>query len=60
MIDGENPLVGMTLGTESMRSKTFVEHALGGISNKMFVSKYKLYLPTKSTLSLFLFTKEPN
>jgi hypothetical protein len=27
-----------------------VEYALGGISNKIFVSKYQLYLPDKKLL----------
>jgi len=27
-----------------------VKYALGGISNKLFVSKYKLYLPDKKEL----------
>jgi len=35
MLEGENPPV---------------EYALGGLSNKVFVSKYKLYLPTKKEL----------
>lgn len=30
----------------------FVEYALGGLSNKVFVSKYKLYLPTKKELEI--------
>ena len=46
----ENPPVGILLCTEPNRSKVFVEYALGGLSNKVFVSKYKLYLPTKKEL----------
>jgi len=46
----ENPPVGIILCTESNHSKVFVEYALGGLSNKVFVSKYKLYLPSKKDL----------
>lgn len=46
----ENPPVGIILCTETNRSKVFIEYALGGLSNKVFVSKYKLYLPTKKEL----------
>jgi len=50
MLADENPPVGIILCTEPNRSKVFVEYALGGLSNKLFVSKYKLYLPTKREL----------
>ena len=50
MLADENPPVGIILCTEPNRSKVFVEYALGGLSNKVFVSKYKLYLPTKKEL----------
>lgn len=50
MLEDENPPVGIILCTESKRSKVFIEYALGGLSNKVFVSKYKLYLPTKKEL----------
>ncbi len=30
--------------------KKIVEYTLGGISNKLFVSKYRLYLPSKKEL----------
>lgn len=50
MLENENPPVGIILCTEANRSKVFVEYALGGLSNKLFVSKYKLYLPTKKEL----------
>lgn len=49
-LEEENPPVGIILCTESNRSRVFVEYALGGLSNKVFVSKYKLYLPTKREL----------
>ena len=50
MLKEENSPVGIILCTESKRSRVFVEYALGGLSNKVFVSKYKLYLPTKREL----------
>ncbi len=50
MIGGENPPIGIILCTERNKSRVFVEYALGGLSNKIFVSKYKLYLPTKRQL----------
>ena len=49
-LEDENPPVGIILCTEPNRSKVFVEYALGGLSNTVFVSKYKLYLPTKREL----------
>ncbi len=52
MLENENPPVGIILCTEYNRSKVFVEYALGGLSNKVFVSKYKLYLPTKKELEI--------
>ena len=45
--DDKEP-IGIILCTE--KDKVQVEFALSGISNKMFVSKYKLYLPTKEEL----------
>jgi len=50
MLKEENPPIGIILCTESGRSKVFVEYALGGLSNKLFISRYKLYLPTKKEL----------
>ncbi|MBU2599656.1 DUF1016 family protein [bacterium] len=50
MLNDENPPVGIILCTETNRSKVFIEYALGGLSNKVLVSKYKLYLPTKKEL----------
>ena len=38
MLEGENPPVGIILCTETSRSRVFVEYALGGLSNKVFVS----------------------
>ena len=40
--------IGIILCTE--KDNLQVEYALGGMTNKLFVSKYKLYLPTKKEL----------
>ena len=47
--DSDNPPVGIILGAE--KSNILIEYALGGISNKLFVSRYKIYLPSKKELS---------
>ena len=52
MLEDKTLPVGIILCTEPNRSKVFVEYALGGLSNKVFVSKYKLYLPTKGELEV--------
>lgn len=44
---GDNPPIGIVL---SAHNNVEVRYALGGISNKLFVSKYKLYLPKKQEL----------
>lgn len=44
----DNEPIGIILCTE--KDNLQVEYALGGITNKLFVSKYKLYLPTKEEL----------
>jgi len=46
--DNDSPPVGIVLGAE--KDNILVEYALGGISNKLFVSRYKLYLPDKKEL----------
>lgn len=46
---GDNPPIGLIL---SAHKHFDVEYALGGISNKLFVSKYKLYLPSEEELRL--------
>lgn len=46
--EGDNEPIGIILCTE--KDHVQAEFALSGISNKMFVSKYKLYLPTKEEL----------
>jgi len=44
----DNEPIGILLGTD--KDKVVVEYALGGITNKLFVSKYKLFLPDKEAL----------
>ena len=44
----DNPPIGIVLGTE--KNHLTAKYALGGISNKLFISKYKLYLPDKKEL----------
>ena len=46
--EDDNEPIGIILCTE--KDKVQIEFALSGISNKLFVSKYKLYLPTKEEL----------
>lgn len=46
--EGDNEPIGIILCTK--KDKVQVEYAITGMSNKMFVSKYKLYLPTKEEL----------
>ena len=46
--DNDSLPVGIILGAE--KDNILVEYALGGISNKLFVSRYKLYLPNKKEL----------
>ncbi|MFH1347127.1 MAG: PDDEXK nuclease domain-containing protein [Candidatus Margulisiibacteriota bacterium] len=45
--DDKEP-IGIVLGTE--KDQVLVEYALGGISNKLFASKYRLSLPDKKLL----------
>ncbi len=44
----DNEPIGIILSAE--RENISVQYALGGISNKLFVSKYQLYLPKKEEL----------
>ena len=44
--------IGIILTKE--KEKIVVDYALGGISNKLFVSKYKVYLPSKEELQMEL------
>ncbi len=45
---GDNEPIGIILSTD--KDEVLVEFATGGISNKIFVSKYQLYLPNKRLL----------
>jgi hypothetical protein len=52
MEEGENLPIGIILCSE--KNKTHVEYALGGLSNRVFVSRYQLTLPSKEELQAFL------
>ena len=42
---GDNELIGIILSAD--KDEVLIEYATGGISNKIFVSMYQLYLPDK-------------
>lgn len=44
----DNKPIGIILSTD--KDEILVEYAMGGLTNKIFVSKYQLYLPDKATL----------
>ena len=46
--EGENPPVGIIIAAD--KNELLVKYATGGISNKIFVSKYQLYLPNREVL----------
>lgn len=48
MTEDDNEPIGIVLGAE--KDHVLVEYALGGISNKLFASKYRLSLPDKRLL----------
>ena len=48
MAKEDNEPIGIILSAE--KDRLLIKYALGGISNKLFVSKYKLYLPSKEEL----------
>ena len=50
--EDENPPVGIILCAS--KDETHVEYALGGMDNKLFVSRYLLELPTKKQLETFV------
>ncbi len=52
MIEGDNPPVGILLCTR--KDQTLVEYALAGMDNNLFVSKYRLELPSKEEMQRFL------
>ena len=47
-VEGDNPPIGIILTKH--KGEVMVEYATRGISNKIFVSKYQLYLPDKKVL----------
>ena len=47
-VEGDGEPIGIILSAE--KDEVMVEYAMGGISNKIFVSKYQLYLPDKKIL----------
>ena len=47
-VDSDNEPIGIILSAE--QDEILVEFATGGMSNKIFVLKYQLYLPDKKTL----------
>jgi predicted nuclease of restriction endonuclease-like (RecB) superfamily len=49
---GDNPPVGILLCTA--KDHAFVEYALAGMTNKLFVSKYQLELPKKEDMLKFI------
>ncbi len=49
---GENPTIGILLCPE--KNETHVEYALGGMSNRIFVSRYLPQVPTKDELESFV------
>lgn len=47
-VDDDNETIGIILSAD--KDEVLIEYATGGISNKIFVSQYKLYLPDKKLL----------
>ncbi len=47
-VEGESEPIGIILSAD--KDEVLVEYATGGISNKIFVSKYQLHLPDKKLL----------
>ena len=52
MAEGDNPPVGILLCTA--KDAEHVEFATAGLDNQVFVSKYKLALPTEEELKQFI------
>ena len=47
-VEGDKEPIGIILTKD--KDEVMVEYAMGGLSNKIFVSKYQLHLPDKKTL----------
>ncbi|MFH1830385.1 MAG: PDDEXK nuclease domain-containing protein [Pseudomonadota bacterium] len=52
IVDGDNPPVGILLCTK--KNRALVEYALADMSNKLFVSKYSVELPSKKEIQKFM------
>ena len=52
MLEGENPPIGILLCTT--KNEQLVEFATEGVDNQMFISKYKVALPSKEELKQLL------
>ncbi|MCK4312235.1 MAG: DUF1016 family protein [Candidatus Cloacimonetes bacterium] len=52
MCESDNPPIGILLCTQ--KDHSLVEYATDGMDNKLFISKYKLELPTKEEIQKFL------
>lgn len=50
--EGENPPLGILLCSD--KNDTHVEYALGGLSNRIFVSRYLPHMPSQEELTRFL------
>ena len=50
--ENDNEPIGIILGAE--KDHVTIEYALGGISNKLFISKYKFYFPDRKELEIKL------
>ena len=50
--ENDNEPIGIILGAE--KDHFIIEYALGSISNKLFISKYRLYLPDRKELEMKL------
>jgi hypothetical protein len=47
-VEGDNEPIGIIIAAD--KNEFLVKYATGGLSNKIFVSKYQLYLPDKKLL----------
>ncbi len=50
--EGENPPLGILLCSD--KNDAHVEYALGGLSNRIFVSRYLPHIPSQEELARFL------
>lgn len=47
-VEGDNDPIGIIIAAD--KNEFLVKYATGGLSNKIFVSKYQLYLPDQKLL----------